>query len=109
MKKLVFMLLLTGCASTKIPDFEACVVELPYSKNGFCTTVVTKKEREIPKDVWVKERRTMVGIPADSYKLLKNSLYQQCFSSDCKQMLQSITDIFSALEAGVNAVDKAKK
>ena len=107
-KLLIILLFLSGCASNEIPDFEACPVELPYSGDGYCKRVVSQKTRTIPKKEWKKERRTMVCLPHGSYKLLKRSLYKQCFNSKCKQALDSVGDIFQTLDDAVKILDGLK-
>lgn len=102
------LLFLNGCASGQIPDFEACPVELPYSGNGYCTRVVSKAERIIPKDKWKIERRSMVCLPHGSYKMLKRSLYKQCFNNKCKQALDSIGNLFESLDQAVRQMDGIK-
>lgn len=87
-----------------ITDIEACPVELPYSGDGYCKRVVSKKSRRIPKEQWVKERRTMVCIPADSYAELKKDTYKHCYNNKCKQALDSISDILKTIDDGVKAV-----
>lgn len=93
------------CATAEIPDFEACAVELPYSKDGYCKRVVTQKSRRIPAKTWLKERRTMICLPSDSYSMLKKSLYKQCFNNKCKQALTSVGDIFKKLDDAVKLAD----
>lgn len=101
------LLSLNGCVSAEIPDFEACAVELPYSKDGYCKRVVSQKSRRIPAKVWVKERRTMICLPSDSYGMLKKSLYKMCFNNKCKQALTSVGDIFKKLDDAVKLADGA--
>lgn len=92
---------LLKCATAEIPNFEACPVELPYSGDGYCKRVVSKTSRRIPKKDWVIERRTMVCLPHDSYKLLKNSLYKMCYNNECKQALDTVGDLFNELDKAV--------
>lgn len=106
---LISSLFLLRCASVEIPDFEACPVELPYSGKGYCKRVVSKTSREIPKEAWVKERRTMVCLPSESYRMIKNSMYQYCYNNDCKQALNSVADIFQTLDDAVKQVYGGKK
>lgn len=105
---LCFGVLSVSCQSTEIPDFTVCPVELPYSKDGFCKKVVSLEERRIPKEKWIKERRTMVCLPSDSYRMIKNQFYKQCFNSKCKQALDSIGDIFQTLDNAVKVMDGLK-
>lgn len=98
-------LYLNGCASAEIPDFEACAVELPYSKDGYCKRVVSQKSRRVPAKVWVKERRTMICLPSESYGMLKKSLYKMCYNNKCKQALTSVGDIFQKLDDAVKLAD----
>ena len=83
-------------------------MELPYSGDGYCTRVVSKTERRILKKTWVKERRTMVCLPHDSYKMLKRSLYKQCFNNKCKQALDSVGSLFESLDQAVKQLDGFK-
>lgn len=103
LKHLIILLFLVKCATAEIPDFEACPVELPYSKDGYCKRVVSLKSRRIPREEWVVERRTMVCLPSDSYAMLKKSLYKNCFNNKCKQALDSVGDIFQTLDDAVKA------
>jgi len=104
LRLLIILLFLVGCASVEIADFEACAVELPYSKDGYCKRVVSQKSRRVKKEVWVKERRTMICLPSDSYAMLKKSLYKMCFNNKCKQALDSVGDIFQQMDDAVKAV-----
>ena len=97
-------LFLVKCATSEITDFEACPVELPYSGDGYCKRVVSQTSRRIPKKQWIKERRTMVCLPHNSYKNLKIDLYKSCYSNRCKQALDSVGDLFDNLD---NAVKQA--
>lgn len=96
--RIFLFLLLSGCATAKITDFEACPVELPYSGDGYCKRVVSKKSRRIPKATWIKERRTMVCLPHDSYKQLKIDLYKMCYNNECEQALDSVGDLFQQMD-----------
>lgn len=93
-----------SCQTTNMPDFEACPVELPYSGDGYCKRVVSLKSRRIPKEQWVKERRTMVCLPHESYKMIKREFYKSCFNNKCKQALDSVGDVFEALDSAVKAI-----
>lgn len=98
----IFVLIITsGCAS--IPDFEACTLELPYSKDGYCKKVVSQESRRIPKDKWVIERRPMVCLPPESYAMIKKELYRACYNSRCKQALDSVGDLFQSLDSALKA------
>lgn len=114
MRPLIILLYLSGLSAlsscehiAKIPDFEACVVELPYSKEGYCKRVVSQNERRIPKEVWVKERRSMVCLPSASYKMIKNEFYRACYNSQCEQALDSVGEIFDVLDNAISLYDKA--
>lgn len=109
MRFLFLLLLLSGCATAEIPDFEACAVELPYSKDGYCKRVVSQESRRVPAKTWAKERRTMICLPSDSYAQLKKSLYKMCFNNKCKQALESVGDIFQQLDDAVRLADKVIK
>jgi hypothetical protein len=112
LKLSIILLFLSGlnlkCANTEIPDFEACPVELPVSKDGYCKRVVSQTSRRIPKEKWKIERRTMVCLPSDSYRMIKNQFYKQCFNSRCKQALNSIGDIFQGLDDTIKILDGLK-
>ena len=95
---------LSNCANVEIPDFEACPVELPYSGDGYCKRVVSQKSRTIAKEKWVKERRTMVCLPPKSYAMLKKELYKSCYNNKCKQALDSVGDLFQALDDAVKVL-----
>lgn len=95
------LMILSACAS--IPDFEACTLELPYSKDGYCKKVVSQESRRIPKDKWVIERRPMVCLPPESYAMIKKELYRACYNSRCKQALDSVGDLFQSLDSALKA------
>ena len=102
---LVFLIFcVNSCATVSIPDFESCAIELPYSGDGYCRRVVSQRARRIPKDTWVKERRTMVCLPHDSYRQLKIDLYKHCYDNRCKQALDSVGRIFEELDKAVGAI-----
>ncbi len=107
----LLFLVLAGCTTAEITDFEACPVELPYSGDGYCKRVVSQKSRRIPKEKWVVERRTMVCLPHDSYKQLKIDLYKQCYNNQCKQALDSVGDLFQTLDEAAQQLikDQLKK
>jgi hypothetical protein len=102
------LLFLSGCETAEIADFEVCPIELPYSRDGYCTRVISKKERIIPKEEWRIERRSLVCLPHDSYKMLKRSLYKQCFNNKCKQALDSVGSLFESLDEAVRQMDGIK-
>lgn len=64
----------SSCAS--IPDFEACG-NLTRGR-GFCTTVLSHKERIVPKDEWTKLKLKSVVVPAKDYGSLKAYVIKQC-------------------------------
>lgn len=74
------------------------MVELPYSGDGYCKRVVSQESRRIPRQQWVIERRTMVCVPSDSYKMIKDEFYRACYDGDCEQALESVGTMFDVLE-----------
>lgn len=101
---LISSLSILRCSSFNITNIETCVVELPYSGDGYCKRVVSKTSRRIPKEKWIIERRTMVCLPADSYAELKKDTYKHCYNGECQQALDSVSEIFDTLDKAVSAV-----
>jgi hypothetical protein len=87
-----------------IPDIRLAPVELPYSGDGYIKNVVSRKVENVKKADWIKMRRTWVCMPPDSYEMIKNTFYKQCYNSQCKQALDSAGEIFQMLDDGVKAV-----
>jgi hypothetical protein len=103
------------CATTEIHDTEVCVVELPYDEvtktspgGGYCRKVISKEERFIPREKWVKERRAGILILPDEYAKLKNKHYKDCFTFECKQSLDSVSETFIGLDKTLKLLDGVK-
>lgn len=94
------LLLLTGCASVKIPDFNVYAT-LPASQDGVRVNVISGEYVRIPREEWKKlERRTVKLMPED-YAVIKKAFYNQCVQFKCDQELDLISHVFENIDEGL--------
>lgn len=76
--KTLWLLIATFSVSScqTIPDFEACG-DLTRGR-GYCTTVLSHKERVVPRSEWARLSKKAVKIPAKDYGSIKKYVIKQC-------------------------------
>lgn len=100
--------LFTLRCATEIADIEVCPLEDPFTGEGYCVNVVSKRERVIPRDLWVKERRNYIMMSPESYAKIKNKHYKDCYSTECKHVLESVEKLFDVIDKAVKTAGEKK-
>lgn len=98
-----------GCATTEIAEIELCPLEDPFTEEGYCVNVITQKERVIEKEKWRLERRNYVMMSPESWAKVKTKHYKDCYSTECKQTLSNIENLFKTVDEAVKKAALLKK
>jgi len=98
----ILCLVLSGCATVKIPDFKAHIT-LPASEDGYWIMTVSNKEGRIPKAEWDKLKKRGIVILSEDWQILRYTLMKNCLSN------KSCQDTIGAFDALFYSVDSAFK
>lgn len=108
MKYLVLMLVLTGCAHVKIPDFKAHIT-LPASGDGYWQKTVSPEEGRIPKAIWDEQKKRGITIMPEDWAILKPVLQENCLRNECRDIEGFFDGLFFNLDAGLKKTQQLKK
>lgn len=96
-------LLISGCASYEVADFSAGVI-LPYSEDCFEISFVTKTELRTPADKCRAKVKRAIFITSENYKLLRQSIQDNCQMQQCKQLVGQFDQLFVVIDADLNQI-----
>jgi len=96
-------LLLSACASVKIPDIYTYVT-LPASGNGFGVSSLGKPDKEIPANDWKKISRKGVILLAEDWAKIKKELSSACIKHECDQAIGALDGLFYAIDDALKKI-----
>lgn len=96
------ILIVSGCATVRIPDFKAYVT-LPASGDGYWVKTVSSEEGRVPKAEWdVTKKRGIVLLSEDWY-ILKTVVLRNCLSNQCKDTVGVFDGLFGTIDSALKA------
>ena len=103
----IVLLLFTGCATVRIPDFKAYIT-LPASGDGYWIQTVSTGEGRIPKAEWEVTKRRGIVILSEDWAILKNTVMKNCLTNQCKDTVGAFDNLFNAVDSALKATQSAK-
>lgn len=103
---LILALLVSGCASVKIPDFKAHIT-LPASEDGYWVKTVSSEEGRIPKEEWAIKRKRGIIILSEDWQILRFELLKNCLTNTaCKSVVGTFDSLFYSIDEALKKVPK---
>lgn len=110
LKSLLILTLLTSCAKVEIPDVEWCGDLGPLGAS--CFTTLSKKERDLTKEQWDKERMGMICASSDGFAKIKTTILKFCEVNKkrCEfEMIDQINKFDDSIKNATKAERRKKK
>lgn len=103
----VVLLLFTGCATVRIPDFKAHIT-LPASGDGFWLKTVSNEIGKIPKKEWEEKRKRGITILSEDWQILRYTVMKNCLTNDCKDTVGAFDELFYKVDEALKATQPNK-
>lgn len=100
-------LLLTSCATVRIPDFKVHIT-LPASEDGYWVKTISNEEGRIPKADWAVKKKRGLVILSEDWAVLRYTLMKNCLTNDCKDTVGVFDGLFIKLDAALKATQSHK-
>ena len=101
---IILALVLSGCASVKIPDFKAHIT-LPASEDGYWVKTVSPDEGRIPKEEWAIKRKRGIILLKEDWAILRNTLLENCLTNrQCKDVVGTFDGLFYSIDEALKRI-----
>lgn len=99
----VLFLFNSGCAEMKVADFKGGVT-LPYSEDCYQISVVTKQEVRTSAEACRAMVKRSVFITSDDYRLLRETIQNNCQVLKCKQLVGQFDQLFLTIDKNLQLI-----